>query len=331
MINIHGIGHFHPENEIDNAFLEALDIGTNDAWIVERVGIRSRRTVLELDYIKETYNRDTRAAAEASVYTNAETAAHAARMAMKRAGVEASDIGMVISGSCSPQWTAPAEACTVAAELGIEALSVDVSSACSTFAAQLDYLNRAATDALPEFVLIVQPENNTRAVDYSDRRAAVIWGDASTAAVLSAKHPGRAKVTYTSLHSNPASWQKVRIPVGGHFEQDGSAVQRFAIREGSSALKELIGCARGDADRVVFVGHQANLLVLEGICRRVEVDSERHFHNVTDFGNCGAAGAPSVLSQRWDRFDAGDEVAVALVGAGLTWGGALIEFGSSEE
>ena len=82
---------------------------------------------------------------------------------------------------------------------------------------------------------------------------------------------------------------------------------------------------------MVFVGHQANLLVLEGICRRVEVDPERHFHNVTDFGNCGAAGAPSVLSQRWESFEAGDEVAIALVGAGLTWGGALIEFGPSEE
>jgi 3-oxoacyl-[acyl-carrier-protein] synthase-3 len=308
-----------------------LDIGTNDAWIVERVGIRSRRTVLHLDYIKETYNRDTRAAAEASVYTNAETAAHAARMAMERAGLQASDIGMVISGSCSPQWTAPAEACTVAAELGIEALSVDVSSACSTFAAQLDYLNRARPDALPDFVLIVQPENNTRAVDFSDRRAAVIWGDASAAAIVSAKHAARARVTYTSLHSNPANWRKVRIPAGGHFEQDGSAVQRFAIREGSSALSELIAHAKGDSERVSFVGHQANLLVLEGICRRVGVDSERHFHNVEDFGNCGAAGAPSVLSQRWDLFEPGDEVAVALVGAGLTWGGALIEFGPSEE
>ena len=62
MLTIHGIGHFHPENEIDNAFLEELDIGTNDAWILERVGIRSRRTMLPLDYIRETRNRDPREA-----------------------------------------------------------------------------------------------------------------------------------------------------------------------------------------------------------------------------------------------------------------------------
>ena len=106
-----------------------------------------------------------------------------------------------------PPAPAPSEAASivpsVAAELGIEALSVDVSSACSTFAAQLDYLNRAAADALPEFVLIVQPENNTRAVDFSDRRAAVIWGDASAAAIVSAKHAARASVR--PISSSPSS------------------------------------------------------------------------------------------------------------------------------
>jgi 3-oxoacyl-[acyl-carrier-protein] synthase-3 len=326
VLYIHGIGHFHPENEIDNAFLEALDIGTDDEWIMERVGIRSRRTVLDLGYIQKTYNRDPRGAAEASVYTNAQTAAQAARMALDRAGLRAEDIGMVISGSCSPQWTAPAEAATVAAELNIAGLCIDVSSACSTFAAQLSYLKNASVGSLPDYVLITQPENTTRAVDYSDRRGAVIWGDASTAAVVSNIHSGRAKVTYTCLHSDPSGWEKVRIRTGGLFEQDGRAVQKFAIREGAAALVELVEHAKGAPERVGFVGHQANLLVLEGICRRADVDTSRHLHNVTDFGNCGAAGAPSVLSQRWDSFESGYEVALAVVGAGLTWGGALIEF-----
>ena len=71
-MNLLGIGHFHPENEITNAFLESLDIGTNDQWIMERVGIRSRRTVMPLDYIRETRNQDLRAAAEAAPYSSAE-------------------------------------------------------------------------------------------------------------------------------------------------------------------------------------------------------------------------------------------------------------------
>jgi 3-oxoacyl-[acyl-carrier-protein] synthase III len=81
---LHGLGHFHPANEIDNAFLEQLDIGTNDAWILGRVGIRSRRTVLPLDYIRQTRNADVRATAEAAVCSNAAMGERAARMAIAR-------------------------------------------------------------------------------------------------------------------------------------------------------------------------------------------------------------------------------------------------------
>ena len=85
---LHGLGHFHPENEITNRFLEELDIGTNDEWILERVGIRSRRTALPLDYIRSTRNRDVRAAAEATLYTTAEIGRRAAELAIERAGID---------------------------------------------------------------------------------------------------------------------------------------------------------------------------------------------------------------------------------------------------
>ena len=76
---LHGLGHYHPDNEITNRFLEDLDIGTNDEWIMERVGIRARRTSMSLDYIKTTRNADPRAAIEASSITNSEMAANAVR------------------------------------------------------------------------------------------------------------------------------------------------------------------------------------------------------------------------------------------------------------
>ena len=80
MLYLHGLGHFHPENVITNQFLEELDIGTSNDWVLERVGIRERRTSLPLAYIRETKNRDTRAAYEASIYSNAQTGAAAARL-----------------------------------------------------------------------------------------------------------------------------------------------------------------------------------------------------------------------------------------------------------
>lgn len=326
MLYVHGVGHFHPENVIDNAFLEQLDIGTTDSWILERVGIRSRRTVLSLDYIRHTRNRDPRAAGEASLHSNAQTGADAARMALQRAGLQAADIGLVIAGGCSPQWSIPAEACTIAAELGVDAYAYDVLSGCSTFAAHLHHLANTRPETLPDYVLIVQAENNTRTIDYNDRNSAVLWGDASTAAVLSGRHFARAQVRQTHMRSDPAGWNRVRIPVAGHFAQDGRAVQGFAIRRGTEAVQALRRGASDAAGTPFFVGHQANLLVLEGICRRAEIDAQQHLYNVDGFGNCGAAGAPSVVSQRWQEFAEGDQVAVAVVGAGLTWGGALIEF-----
>lgn len=326
---LHAVGHFHPENVIDNRFLEALDIGTNDEWILERVGIRARRTVLPLDYVRRTKNADLRAGQEAALYSNVETGKRAALHAMARAGIGPKDVGMVIAGGCAPEMAIPSEACRIAAALEIEAPAVDINSACSSFGAQLHLLG--SMDDLPPYVLVVNPENTTRVVDYSDRATAVLWGDATSAAILSREVPARARIVSTSLASSPMGWKAVTIPRFGHFVQDGSAVQRFAIKTTSSCLEKLLPAARAHAEhtggRVRFIGHQANLLVLESVARRAELATEDHFHNVVDFGNTGAAGAPSVLSQNWERLEDGDSVIVVVVGSGLTWASLRIEIG----
>ena len=325
MLFLHGIGHFHPETVIDNAFFESLDIGTSNEWILERVGIRERRTVLPLDYIRETRNADPRAAHEASTYSNPETGARAAALALERAGLAPSDIGMVIAGGCSPQYLIPAESCLIAAELGIEAPAIDVNSACSSFIAHLAFLGDMRPERRPEFTLMVNVENTTRTVDYRDRSSAVLWGDGSAAAVVSHRTPARARLDATTFTSDPSGWDKVVIPAGGFFAQSGSAVQSFAIRKTASTARELLAGV-DDAESAWFVGHQANLLMLRSAAERAGVDLARHLHNVESFGNQGAAGAPAVLSQSWERFGAGDLVAVVTVGSGLSWGGALIRF-----
>ena len=322
---LHGAGHFHPENRIDNAFLASLHIGTDDAWIMERVGIRSRRTVLPLDYIVRTKNEHPLEAARWSLYTNAETGARAARLAMDRAGVGPEQIGLVIAGGCSPQYSIPAEACLIAAELGIHAPAYDLNSACSSFAVQLHSLRMMRPEAVPDYVLVLNIENTTRTVDYRDRRTAVLWGDGSSAAVVSARVPAPVRVRHSVVHSDPAGWNNVVIPAGGHFTQEGSAVQGFAIRKSVATLNELVGHLRGSRADLVFVGHQANLLMLNAVCERGNIDASHHLFNVDAFGNCGAAGAPGVLSQHWDALPPQAEIALVVVGSGLTWGGVLIE------
>jgi 3-oxoacyl-[acyl-carrier-protein] synthase-3 len=319
MIYLHGIGHFHPENVISNDFLEALDIGTSCEWIMERVGILTRRTVLPLDYIRQTRNRDPREASKAALYGNAETGAAAARMALDRAGLKSEDIGLVISGSCTPDYTCPAEAASVGAALDIEAPCFDLNSACTSFGMQVTFLDRMKPEALPPFILLVNPESLTCCVDYSERNSAVLFGDGSAAAVVSASVPARAAFSSCACESKPSAWTKVQIPRLGYFQQDGKAVQGFAIRKTTDSLRMLQSQFPLNGERLKFIGHQANLGMLATVCERTGIAQRNHWQNVVDFGNTGCAGAPAVLSQHWEDLLPGCHVAISLVGAGLTW------------
>lgn len=326
MIYFHGIGHFHPENIIDNAFLESLDIGTNNEWIIERVGIETRHTILPLDYIRETLNKDFRAAYEASQFSNAQTGAFAAQKAIAAAGISKDDIGLVIAGGCTPEYETPAEAATIACELGIEKPCYDINSACSTFGAQINNLSYMRPEALPEYVLLVITENSTRSIDYSDRNGAVLWGDGTCAIVVSTKIPGPAQIDFSTLTSSPAGWEKVVVPRIGHFSQEGKTVQTFAIKRTIRLYREIVEKFGDKFENIYFISHQANLRMLESVCSRCEIPAERHLYNVDKFGNTGASGAPTVLNQHWNKFEPGDAVALIVVGAGLTWSSMFIEF-----
>ena len=326
-LHLHGLGHFHPPNEITNRFLEELDIGTNDEWILERVGIRSRRTILDLDYIRKTKNHDLRAAAEASTHTNAELGRIAAEMAIERAGISKSDVGMMIGEGSVPESLTPADAAYVARELGIEAPVFDVNSACTSFLVQINLLSMMRPEALPDFVLVVVPEATTKVVDYTDRSSAVLWGDGAAAAIVSTKVRGRAEILGARMASNPAGADKVVVPRLGYFDQDGRSVQMFAIRKTELVYRELRDEYRAEGRALHFVGHQANLRMLQNVCERCDIPPDRHHANVEIRGNTAAASSASVVSMRWDEWKPEDDVAVVGVGAGLTWAGYLLRFG----
>lgn len=324
MLYLHSVGHFHPETVLDNEFLCSLDIGIDKGWVEERVGILERRTTLSLDYIRTTRNADARASAEGSTVSTREMARRAAELALSRAGLEAGQIGMVIAGGCCPEMLIPAEACRVAAVLNINAVAFDLSAACASFVAQIHYVSQFRPEALPDFILLVSVEAFTRAINYSDRQSAALFGDGATAAIVSPRERSKIRVLQSSYYTDPCGHDQITIRAGGHFVQDGHRVQLFAIRKTTDLLGET--CFAGDGEsssREYFIGHQANLRMLEVVCRRLGIPEQNHLSNVERFGNCGAAGAPSVLSQHWETLEP-CAVNMAVVGSGLSWGGLRI-------
>lgn len=324
MLYLHSIGHFHPETVLDNAFLCSLDIGVDPGWVEERVGILERRTSLSLDYIRQTRNLDTRAAAEGSTISTMEMARQASELALRRASLDASAIQMVIAGGCCPEMLIPAEASRVAASLGIVSVAFDLSAACASFVAQMHFLSQMKPGALPDFILVVNVEAFTHTIDYSNRQAAVLFGDGAVAAVVSTSVPSRVRIVQSSFHTDPSGHHQITIPAGGHFAQDGHHVQLFAIRKTVESIDSSRFESNGNGrTQEYFIGHQANLRMLEAVCRRLNIPDSSHLSNVAKFGNCGAAGAPSVLSQNWESLEP-CAVNMAVVGSGLSWGGLRI-------
>lgn len=212
MLYLHSVGHFHPENVIDNAFLGSLDIGIDAGWVEERVGILERRTTMSLDYIRTTRNIDTRAAAEAATTSTMEMGKQAAGMALRRAELEPSAIQMVIAGGCCPEMLIPAEASRVAAALGIPAVAFDVSAACSSFIAQIHFILQMRSETLPDFILVMSVEAFTRTINYSDRKSAVLFGDGASAAIVSPRVASSTRILDSSFHTDPAGHDLITIP-----------------------------------------------------------------------------------------------------------------------
>ena len=319
-IYVHGVGHFHPPNVIDSAFLESLDIGTTAKWIDEKLGIASRRTVLDLDYIRSTRNAVLAAADEASMFTNADTAERAANIAFQRAGITAKDIGVVICGSSTPRHLVPPEACILADRLGLEVPAMDINGACNSFLTQASMLAAMGENAPADYYLIVQTENMTRHVSYNDRATAAIMGDCTTAVIVSTRIPAKMKVGNISLGCASYLWREAVIPVATHFYQNGREVKKFAV---AKMLESVYG--QSDRDSLNYVFHQANYRLLQEVVQTAGIPDDRHFCNVNRFGNCASAGSTSVLSENWDLFNSQPmRINLAVIGGGLSWGMATI-------
>jgi 3-oxoacyl-[acyl-carrier-protein] synthase-3 len=328
---IYSMGHYFPEHVLDNAFFDQLDIGSAGDWIKDRVGIEARRSVLSKDIVKDLrYGRTNRdkLKSDGLIESIARMSEKAWKLATDRTRVVLDSIDTVIGGTSVPDDDIPASGCVVAAQLGLERVrGFDVNSACSTFVVQCHVMRGLITSGLTREGAIFCTERYTTRVDYSDRRNSILFGDSSIAAVISSEErPGSLKVIDTLVESAPSGWEHIHLPDGQFFHQNGAAVQKFAVTKTIAAAQDILARNHLTAnDAQWFIGHQANYRMLVSAMEKLGVPENRHLYNVVDRGNQGACGAPSVLSQNWDRYKKGDYIVIAVVGAGLTWGSLLLQ------
>jgi 3-oxoacyl-[acyl-carrier-protein] synthase-3 len=302
-----GTGACLPECVVDNAFFSReLGIDTTPEWIESRVGIIERHWSVD--------------------ESTTDLAVGAARAALLHAGIETSDIDLIIVATSTPDFTMPSTACLVQGRLGAgNAQAFDIVNACAGFVYALDAGTRYLQTGDVRNALVIGVDRGSRLVNPYDRTTSVFFGDGAGAAIISSR--GRGRVLASKLHSRGTS-EPLSVPVGGAMTMDGKAIWNFASEILPATVRELCKAARISVDDIkLLVPHQANRNILIAAAAELGLPLDRVAINIERYGNTLAGSIPIALDEAFasGRVQSGDKVALVGFGAGLAWGGLLLQ------
>ncbi len=313
-----GVGAYLPKRVLTNADMSKI-VDTSDEWIRERTGIRSRHI-----------------AADGELTSDLGIAA--ARQAMVRAGVDPVDVDLVICATATPDRTFPATAVRIQAELGItKGAAFDMQAVCSGFVYALAAADNFLKAGQFKRALVIGAETFSRILDWSDRSTCVLFGDGAGAVVLEAQpqHGTREDrgILGTRLRSDGRFEELLYVDGGpgstrttGHLRMNGREVFRHAVQKISGVIEEMLLVTGYAADEIdLFVPHQANARILDGVARKLGVSPEKIIVTLGEHGNTSAASIPLALNQAFEqhRLNEGSLVLMEAMGGGFTWGAAL--------
>lgn len=320
--NIVGTGSQLPDKRLTNDDLAKL-VDTNDEWITQRTGIRERRVVAEGE-------------------STATLATAAARKAIEAAGLQPSDIELVICATITPEMVFPSTACFVAHELGLNGVpAFDMAAACSGFIYAINTASNFIKAGQYKNVLVIGAETLSRVTDYTDRSSCILFGDGAGAVVLQRTTEAGKGLIYSQLHSTGEGWEAMQLrpgsrhPIGPDMLTNkhqfmslkGREVYKFAV----SKFEELIDSAMKHCeltnDQVkLIVPHQVNQRIIDSAVERLSFPTDRVYVNIDRYGNTSAASIPIALDEAWrgGRVQKGDVIIFVAFGAGLTWANAVV-------
>jgi 3-oxoacyl-[acyl-carrier-protein] synthase-3 len=316
-VTITGLGAYAPERVITNDELAQM-VDTSDEWIIERTGIRERRIAAE-----------TQALSDLSM--------PAIRQALEQAGSDGTDVDLLIVATVTPDMMFPSTSAILADQLGAkDAAAYDLSAGCTGFMYALAQAYGMVASGLSRRALVVGGDVLSRILDWTDRSTVVLFGDGAGAVVLEPSE--EAGFLAFELGADGGGGEHLWLPGSGSrkFEDpdrlvkmNGREVFKFATRvlvSSAEAVLERCGAAVEDVD--VYVPHQANVRIIDHATKKLGIPSERVVINVDRYGNTSSGSIPLALAdaQADGRLQPGKLVLMTGMGAGLTWGSALMRW-----
>lgn len=320
-----GTGRGVPEKKLTNADLEKM-VDTSDEWIIARTGIKERRVASEGEALSDF-------------------AIPAAQGALEMAGVDGSEVDLVICATVCPDQVFPATSTVIQHAIGAsDAAAFDVSAACTGFIYALGIAQRFIESGASKTAVVVGGEVLTKFVDWTDRQTCVLFGDGAGAVVLKAVEDEEAGILSVSMHSDGSLGDLIFRPGGGSLnppsvettkggldfiKMRGNETFKIAVRSlaevSNQALEE---CDLEHEDVSWFIPHQANLRIINAVGQRLEIPDGRTYVNIERYGNTSAASIPIALDElnRDGKISSGDVLLFSAFGAGLTWGASVVRW-----
>ena len=315
---IRGVGAHLPKRVMTNADMEKV-VDTTDEWIRERTGIRQRHIAGDDELTSDL-------------------GIAACRQALVRAGIDPVDIDLVICATATPDRTFPATAVKIQHGLGVtKGAAFDIQAVCSGFVYAMTIADNFLKTGQFRRAIVVGAETFSRILDWSDRNTCVLFGDGAGAVVLEAQPQHGTKedrgILATRIRSDGRFEDLLYVDGGpgstktvGHLRMNGREVFRHAIQKISGVIEETLVMTGYAADEIdLFVPHQANARILDGIAKKLNVDPKKIVMTLADHGNTSAASIPLALNQAFEqhRVKEGSLVLMEAMGGGFTWGAVL--------
>ncbi|MCZ8259136.1 MAG: ketoacyl-ACP synthase III [Beijerinckiaceae bacterium] len=313
-----GTGSYLPANRVTNADL-ARKVDTSDEWITQRTGIRARHIAAEGE-------------------TTSMLATEAARRALDAAGIAASEIDLIVLATATPDYTFPATATQVQANLGItRGAAFDVAAVCSGFVFALTTAEKFVTSGSAQRALVIGAETFSRILDWEDRTTCVLFGDGAGAVVIEAYEAAGTMadqgILTTHLRSDGRHREKLYVDGGpstnqlaGHLRMEGREVFKHAVGMITDVIVDAFAATGFSAGTIDwFVPHQANARIITASAEKLDIPLDKVVMTVQDHGNTSAASIPLALDTavRDGRIRKGHVVLIEAMGGGFTWGSAL--------